>query len=75
MPTLRPFPFVMAQQLVLRKRFQYTCQGGDFPPSLMGLKKRFDSKKLTGAHRYPPFYGYELRPGVTFTHLGFRVGH
>ena len=22
----------------------------------------------------PPFYGYELRPGVTFTYLGFRVG-
>ena len=23
----------------------------------------------------PPFYGYALRPGVTFTYLGLRVDH
>ena len=24
-------------------------------------------------HRKPPFYGYPVRPGITFTYLGMRV--
>ncbi len=77
----------MAQQLGLpRDKFLATvrdfnaaCQDGDFfPTELDGLKTNGLTPRKTNWARpidTPPFYGYELRPGVTFTYLGFRVGH
>jgi tricarballylate dehydrogenase len=48
------------------------------PTELDGLRTKDLSPRKTNWARpidTPPFYGYELRPGVTFTYLGFRVGH
>jgi tricarballylate dehydrogenase len=77
----------MAQQLGLPKDqflatvqgFNAACQDGDFfPTELDGLSTSGLTPQKTNWARpidTPPFYGYELRPGVTFTYLGFRVGH
>ena len=77
----------MAQQLGLPgneflatvKDFNAACQEGDFfPTELDGLRTNGLNPQKTNWARpidTPPFYGYELRPGVTFTYLGFRVGH
>ena len=77
----------MAQQLGLPgdkflatvRDFNAACQDGDFfPTELDGLKTNGLTPRKTNWARpidTPPFYGYELRPGVTFTYLGFRVGH
>jgi tricarballylate dehydrogenase len=77
----------MAQQLGLSndqflatvQAFNAACQDGDFfPTELDGLRTNGLTPQKTNWARpidTPPFYGYELRPGVTFTYLGFRVGH
>ena len=77
----------MAQQLGLPedqflatvKEFNESCQDGDFHPTeLDGLRTSGTTPEKTNWARpidTPPFFGYELRPGVTFTYLGFRVGH
>lgn len=77
----------MAQQLGLPKdqflatvkEFNKSCQDGDFyPTELDGLRTSGTTPEKTNWARpidTPPFFGYELRPGVTFTYLGFRVGH
>jgi tricarballylate dehydrogenase len=77
----------MAQQLGLPKDqflatvqgFNAACQDGDFfPTELDGLSTSGLTPQKTNWARpidTPPFYGYELRPRVTFTYLGFRVGH
>ena len=76
----------MAQQLGLPedeflatvKDFNAACQEGDFlPTELDGLRTNGLTPQKTNWARpidTQPFYGYELRPGVTFTYLGFRVG-
>ncbi|MGB2317015.1 MAG: FAD-dependent tricarballylate dehydrogenase TcuA [Litorivicinaceae bacterium] len=77
----------MAQQLGLPKdqflatvkEFNKSCQDGKFyPTELDGLRTSGTTPEKTNWARpidTPPFFGYELRPGVTFTYLGFRVGH
>ena len=77
----------MAQQLGLPedqflatvKEFNESCQDGEFyPTELDGLRTSGTTPEKTNWARpidTPPFFGYELRPGVTFTYLGFRVGH
>ena len=77
----------MAQQLGLPKdqflatvkEFNKSCQDGEFyPTELDGLRTSGTTPEKTNWARpidTPPFFGYELRPGVTFTYLGFRVGH
>jgi len=57
--------------------FNAACQAGDFHPTeLDGLSTQGLQPAKTNWARpldTPPFYGYELRPGVTFTYLGFKV--
>jgi tricarballylate dehydrogenase len=57
--------------------FNAACQDGDFHPTeLDGLTTRGLSPEKTNWARpiqEPPFYGYSLRPGVTFTYLGLKV--
>ena len=57
--------------------FNASCRPGAFHPSepdglsTEGLPLAKSNWARPIAH--PPFYGYELRPGVTFTYLGLRV--
>ncbi len=57
--------------------FNAACRPGTFHPTeLDGLTTEgLDPPKTNWARPItePPFYGYELRPGVTFTYLGLRV--
>tara|TARA_B100000949_G_scaffold22735_1_gene17431 strand:- start:75 stop:1478 length:1404 start_codon:yes stop_codon:yes gene_type:complete len=57
--------------------FNAACQPGDFhPQELDGLRTDGIEPPKTNWARpieTPPFYGYSLRPGVTFTYLGLRV--
>ncbi|MDU8909776.1 FAD-dependent tricarballylate dehydrogenase TcuA [Aestuariicoccus sp. MJ-SS9] len=57
--------------------FNAACRDGDFHPTeLDGLATEGLSPPKTNWARpisEPPFYGYSLRPGVTFTYLGLRV--
>ena len=57
--------------------FNEACQPGNFHPTeLDGLStKGLNPPKSNWARpiNEPPFYGYELRPGVTFTYLGLKV--
>ena len=57
--------------------FNAACRDGDFHPTeLDGLTTEgLDPPKTNWARPIaePPFYGYELRPGVTFTYLGLKV--
>jgi len=57
--------------------FNAACQPGDFyPTELDGLSTEgLEPQKTNWARPIiePPFYGYELRPGVTFTYLGLKV--
>lgn len=57
--------------------FNAACQPGAFHPTeLDGLAtKGLALPKTNWARRLdqPPFYGYQLRPGVTFTYLGLKV--
>ncbi|MEM7210673.1 MAG: FAD-dependent tricarballylate dehydrogenase TcuA [Pseudomonadota bacterium] len=57
--------------------FNAACGAGDFHPTeLDGPSTQGISPPKTNWARpivEPPFYGYELRPGVTFTYLGLRV--
>ncbi|WP_406645499.1 FAD-dependent tricarballylate dehydrogenase TcuA [Aliisedimentitalea scapharcae] len=57
--------------------FNAACQNGDFKPTeLDGVATEgLDPPKTNWARPIvdPPFYGYSLRPGVTFTYLGFKV--
>lgn len=59
-------------------RFNAACRPGTFHPTeLDGLATEgLDPPKTNWARPIvePPFYGYQLRPGVTFTYLGLRVG-
>lgn len=58
-------------------RFNAACRPGDFHPQrLDGLATEGLSPPKTNWARPiidPPFYGYSLRPGVTFTYLGLKV--
>ena len=67
------------QFLATVKEFNESCQDGEFyPTELDGLRTSGTTPEKTNWARpidTPPFFGYELRPGVTFTYLGFRVGH
>lgn len=58
-------------------RFNAACQPGTFHATeLDGLSTRGISLPKTNWARpidTPPFYGYQLRPGVTFTYLGLKV--
>ena len=53
------------------------CRSGDFHPTeLDGLATEgLEPPKTNWARpiNEPPFYGYLLRPGVTFTYLGLKV--
>ena len=57
--------------------FNEACQDGPFTPteldalSTKGLK--IEKTNWARPISEPPFYGYELRPGVTFTYLGLKV--
>ena len=57
--------------------FNAACQPGDFHPTeLDGLATQGLSPPKTNWSRpivEAPFYGYALRPGVTFTYLGLKV--
>ena len=57
--------------------FNAACGAGEFHPTeLDGLGTQGISPPKSNWARpivEPPFYGYELRPGVTFTYLGLRV--
>jgi len=57
--------------------FNAACQPGAFHPTeLDGLAtKGLEPPKTNWARPItePPFYGYSLRPGVTFTYLGLKV--
>ena len=57
--------------------FNAACQPGDFMPTeLDGLTTEGLTPPKTNWARpitEPPFYGYSLRPGVTFTYLGLKV--
>lgn len=57
--------------------FNAACQPGDFHPTeLDGLRTHGLNIPKTNWARpidTPPFYGYQLRPGVTFTYLGLKV--
>lgn len=57
--------------------FNASCRDGTFHPTeLDGLATEgLDPPKTNWARPItePPFYGYSLRPGVTFTYLGLRV--
>jgi tricarballylate dehydrogenase len=57
--------------------FNAACQEGDFHPTeLDGLATDGVEPQKTNWARpitEPPFYGYSLRPGVTFTYLGLKV--
>ncbi|MEM8630917.1 MAG: FAD-dependent tricarballylate dehydrogenase TcuA [Pseudomonadota bacterium] len=57
--------------------FNAACRPGDFHPTdLDALATEGLSPAKTNWARpivEPPFYGYELRPGVTFTYLGLSV--
>jgi len=58
-------------------KFNGGCQGGEFNPvELDGLATQgIDPPKSNWARPLdtPPYYGYTLRTGVTFTYLGFKV--
>ena len=58
-------------------RFNQACRPGQFRPTeLDGVSTTgLDPPKSNWARAIsdPPFYGYELRPGVTFTYLGLKV--
>lgn len=57
--------------------FNQACQAGTFHPTeLDGLATRgLEPAKTNWARPIdtPPYYGYSLRPGVTFTYLGLKV--
>ena len=57
--------------------FNAACQPGPFTPTeLDGLRTQdLEPAKTNWARPItdPPFYGYSLRPGVTFTYLGLKV--
>ncbi|WP_291732162.1 FAD-dependent tricarballylate dehydrogenase TcuA [Leisingera sp. F5] len=57
--------------------FNAACRPGTFHPTeLDGLATEGLTPPKTNWARpitEPPFYGYSLRPGVTFTYLGFKV--
>lgn len=57
--------------------FNAACRPGTFRPTeLDGLRTEgLNTPKTNWARPLdtPPFYGYELRPGVTFTYLGLKV--
>jgi len=57
--------------------FNAACRPGEFKPTeLDGLATEgLNPRKSNWARPIdtPPFYGYELRPGVTFTYLGLKV--
>lgn len=57
--------------------FNAACREGDFKPqALDGLATEGLTPPKTNWARpivEPPFYGYSLRPGVTFTYLGLKV--
>jgi len=57
--------------------FNAACQPGEFHPTeLDGLRTHGLNIPKTNWARpidTPPFYGYQLRPGVTFTYLGLKV--
>lgn len=59
------------------QRYNQACQEGNFlPTELDGLCTEGITPAKTNWARpikTPPFYGYELRPGVTFTYLGLKV--
>ena len=59
------------------KAFNAACQDGTFHPTeLDGLATSGLAPPKTNWARpviEPPFYGYSLRPGVTFTYLGLKV--
>lgn len=59
------------------KAFNAACREGKFHPTeLDGLSTDgLDPPKTNWARPItdPPFYGYSLRPGVTFTYLGLKV--
>ncbi|MGO4916161.1 FAD-dependent tricarballylate dehydrogenase TcuA [Pseudogemmobacter sp. W21_MBD1_M6] len=59
--------------------FNAACQPGDFHPTeLDGVAtKGINIPKTNWARPIdtPPFYGYQLRPGVTFTYLGLKVSN
>ncbi len=58
--------------------FNAACQPGDYDPAAHdGVRTRGLSPDKTNWARpiaEPPFYGYPLRPGITFTYLGVTVG-
>ena len=57
--------------------FNAACSAGDFHPTeLDGLTTQGIEPAKTNWARpidSPPYYGYSLRPGVTFTYLGLKV--
>ncbi len=57
--------------------FNNSCQPGEFKPSELDqlATKGLEPKKSNWARPIarPPFYGYVLRPGVTFTYLGLKI--
>ncbi len=68
-------PAAALQQTI--EQFNQACQPGDFHPTeLDGLAATAITPAKTNWARpidTPPYYGYSLRPGVTFTYLGLEV--
>ncbi len=58
-------------------RFNAACRPGDFRPTELDYlsTEGITPPKTNWARPIaePPFYGYQLRPGVTFTYLGLKV--
>jgi tricarballylate dehydrogenase len=61
------------------EEFNAACRPGKFHPTeLDGLATEGVTPQKTNWARpidTPPYYGYSLRPGVTFTYLGLKVSH
>ena len=57
--------------------YNAACEGGSFTPGVLdGLATKGLEPPKTNWSRpldTPPYYGYMLRPGVTFTYLGLKV--
>lgn len=65
------------EAMVSIQQFNEACTEGDFHPTeLDGLSTKGLTPAKTNWARpidTPPYYGYSLRPGVTFTYLGMNV--
>jgi tricarballylate dehydrogenase len=56
--------------------FNAACRPGTFDPTVQDdcrTEEGTAKDALGAALTTPPFYGYPLRPGITFTYLGVKI--